>query len=105
MLGNTCHLVMGQVRASHLASYKGKLSKPLASGSFRPGLMLDKARKEGLHLRALLLAVCHVAEWITTRLGSPTEREEPNLTPSPKPNPKTQPKTSTFAEPCRQGTL
>lgn len=42
MLGNTCHLVMGQVRASHLASYKGKLSKPLASGSFRPGLMLDR---------------------------------------------------------------
>lgn len=42
MLGNTCHLVMGQVRASHLASYKGKLSEPLASGSFRPGLMLDK---------------------------------------------------------------
>lgn len=42
VLGNTCHLVMGQVRASHLASYKGKLSKPLASGSFRPGLMLDR---------------------------------------------------------------
>lgn len=35
-LKGTCHLVMDQVRASDLASYKGKLSKPLAPGSFRP---------------------------------------------------------------------
>lgn len=42
----------GQVRASHLASYKGKLSKPLASGSFRPGLMLDERGRKGLHCKA-----------------------------------------------------
>lgn len=88
-----------------LGVIQGEIVKTLGFGQFSTGLDAGQSEEGGFTLRALLLAVCHVAEWITTRLGSPTEREEPNLTPSPKPNPKTQPKTSPFAEPCRQGTL